>query len=201
MNLHGNAALTVSQRRQVKRLFDSGGYTQRQLARRFGVSATTIGRWVKRDSPLDAKAPTRKKQVVTPQYEQAIIAYRQQSPHHGAIRIAVALQDEFAFAHRGTVALILKAHGLTGKRVARAKPAWKVPVGKHRLQMDIQQLPAIAGSRGFEYKISLIQLKLIQLKLIHLKTRWKYSEIHNNCASATVATVYQRALDNLPPFS
>ncbi len=79
-------------------------------------------------------------------------------------------------------------------------------MGKHRLQMDIQQLPAIAGSRGFEYKISLIHLKMIHLKMIHLKmihlkTRWKYWEIHNNCASATVATVYQRALDNLPPLS
>ncbi len=198
MNLHGNAALTVSQRRQVKHLFDSGGYTQRQLARRFGVWARTIGRWVKRDSPLEAKAPTRKKQVLTPQYEQAIIAYRQQSPHHGAIRIAVALQDEFAFAHRGTVALILKAHGLTRKKAPRRKPAWKsrkpawkIPVGKHRLQMDIQQLPAVQGGQGFEYNSS----------LIHLKTRWKYSEIHDDCCSATVAAVYQRALDNLPPFS
>jgi len=107
--------------------------------------------------PRHAKSRSSRPNTSKPSsYEQAIIAYRQHSPHHGAIRIAVALQDEFAFAHRGTVALILKAHGLTRKRVARAKPAWKIPVGKHRLQMDIQQLPAIAGSRGFEYKISLI---------------------------------------------
>jgi hypothetical protein len=57
--------------------------------------------------------------------------------------------------------------------------------------MDVQQLPVVKGGRGFEYKIS----------LIHLKTRWKYSEIHKNCTSQTVAAVYQRALDNLPPFS
>lgn len=191
MQLHANAALTISQRKQVKRLSESGQHSQAALSRRFSVHPTTINRWANRASPLDATAPARKKQVVTPEYEQAIIAYRQQNPHHGAIRIALALQEEFAFANRGTVALILKAHGLTRKRVARAKPAWKIPVGKHRLQMDIQQLPAVAGGRGFEYKIS----------LIHLKTRWKYSEIHDDCTSATVATVYQRALDNLPPFS
>jgi hypothetical protein len=140
---------------------------------------------------LDSKTATRDKRVVTPAYEQAVLEYRRQNPQHGAIRIALALQDQFAFAHRGTVALILKRHGLRRKATPRLKPAWKIPVGKHRLQMDIQQLPAIAGATGFEYKIS----------LIHLKTRWKYSEIHADCTSATVAGVYQRALDNLPPFS
>jgi transposase len=196
MKLHANAALTISQRKQVKGLATRGEHSQAQLARRFGVHPNTISRWAKRESPLDHKAPIRAKRVVTPQYEQAVIAYRIANPHHGAIRIALALQDEFAFAHRGTVALILKRHGLTRKRTPRPKPAWKIPVGKHRLQMDIQQLPAVQGGHDFEYKIS-----LIHLKLIHLKTRWKYSEIHDDCTSVTVAAVYQRALDNLPPFS
>jgi hypothetical protein len=59
------------------------------------------------------------------------------------------------------------------------------------LQGDIQQLTAIKGNQGFEYKIS----------FIHLKTRWKYSEIHADCKSETIARAYQRTLDNLPPFS
>lgn len=191
MHLHSNASLTVCQRRAAKRLFEGGGWTRAQLARKYGVSWKTVNRWVGRDSPLDRSAPVRAKRVVTPEYEAAVIAYRQAHPHHGPIRIALALQGEFSMAHRGTAALILKQHGLTPKKEARPKPQWKIPVGKHRLQMDIQQLPAVEGGHGFEYKIS----------LIHLKTRWKYSEIHVDCTSPTVAAVYQRALDTLPPFS
>lgn len=56
--------------------------------------------------------------------------------------------------------------------------------------MDIQQLPAIEADKGYEYKIS----------LIHLATRVKYSEIHTDSTSETVAAVFKRALDALPPF-
>jgi hypothetical protein len=78
---------------------------------------------------------------------------------------------------------------LTEKQT-RQKTKWKIPVGRHRLQCDVQQLPAIKGSQGFQYKVS----------FIHLKTRYKYSEIHPDQRSETIAGVYKRALDNLPPF-
>jgi transposase-like protein len=195
MQLHSNAALTIAQRQQVRQLFQSGQGSLAQLARRFSVSPRTIARWARRETPHDQKAPVRAKrvvtpQVVTPQYEAAVVAYRKQNPQHGAIRIALALQEEFPQAHRGTVAALLQKHRLTTRRLARPKTKWQIPVGRHRLQMDVQQLPAIEGSGGFEYKIS----------LIHLKTRWKYSEIHPDCQSQTVAGVYERALDTLPPF-
>lgn len=128
--------------------------------------------------------------MVTSDYRQAVIAYRQQHPTHGPIRIAVELQATYPQAHRGTAALILQQAGLAQK-CQRGKPKWQIPVGHHRLQCDVQELPAIQGSQGFEYKIS----------FIHLRTRWKYSEIHANQQSETIAGVYQRALDNLPPFS
>lgn len=63
-------------------------------------------------------------------------------------------------------------------------------MGRHRVQMDVQQLPTVAGGQGFEYKIS----------LIHLRTRMKYSEIHRQCTSRIVADVFERALLRLPPF-
>lgn len=55
--------------------------------------------------------------------------------------------------------------------------------------MDIQQLPAVRGGSGFEYKIS----------VIHMRTRIKYSEIHPDHFSETCADVLRRALDVLPP--
>lgn len=71
---------------------------------------------------------------------------------------------------------------LNRPEAAKDKQVQHLPTGKHRTQMNIQQLPAIAGNQGFEYKIS----------IIHLSTRIKYSEIHDNYESAAIAAVYQR---------
>jgi transposase len=191
MKQHANATLTVAKRKQVKLLFETEGLSKSELASRFGVHRRTIAKWVERDAPQDKPAPKRKKRIVTPEYEQAVIDYRKVNPTHGAIRIALALQAEFSFANRGTISIILQQQGLTRKTNPRPKTKWKIPVGRHRLQCDVQELPAIKGSSGFEYKIS----------FIHLKTRWKYSEIHSDCKTETVAKVYKRAMDNLPPFS
>ena len=61
---------------------------------------------------------------------------------------------------------------------------------RYRTQMDVQQLPAIKGGIGFEYKIS----------IIHLWTRIKYSAIHDNYQRETIADVFKRSMDVLPPF-
>ena len=191
MKQHGSATLTVAKRKQVKSLFETQQLSIAGLSRRFQVHRDTIRKWINRTSPIDKPSGERKKRVITPEYECAVIEYRKQNPTHGAIRIALALQSRFPFANRGTVAIILKKHGLTKKGQPRPKTKWRIPVGRHRLQCDIQELPAIKGNKGFEYKIS----------FIHLRTRWKYSEIHPDCQTETVAAVYQRALDSLPPFS
>jgi transposase len=115
MKQHANATLTVAQRIKVKLLFDNQGLSKSELARHFGVHRRTIAKWVNRDSPLDKTSETRKKQMVTPDYEQAVIEYRKANPTSGAIPIALALKEKFSSANRGTVALILKAQGLTKK--------------------------------------------------------------------------------------
>jgi len=190
MKLHANSALTIKQRRQVKQIFDNDKLPIVEIARRFSVSPQTVRRWIGRSDFQDRQIKRRAPRVVTSEYEAAVIEYRRQNPTHGAIRIAVALQAAFPFANRGTIAIILRREGLTQKKPPRPRTKWRIPVGRHRLQCDIQELPAIKGGTGFEYKIS----------FIHLRTRWKYSEIHLDCTTETVAAVYQRALDNLPPF-
>ena len=56
--------------------------------------------------------------------------------------------------------------------------------------MDVQFLTKLPATKGFSYKIS----------LIHLATRLKYSEIHDNQRSQTLAHVLERARQRLPPF-
>lgn len=189
--LHTNAALTIPQRIEVKRLFEIEKVSVSELSKRFCVGESTIRKWIKRNSPEDkSSVPHQKRKVVTDDYKQAVIEYRRLNPTHGAKRIAFELKSQYASANRGTVAIILQQNALT-KKSQRVKTKWKIPVGKHRLQCDVQQLPAVKGGEGFEYKIS----------FIHLKTRYKYSEIHFDQKSETIAGVYKRALDNLPPFS
>lgn len=190
MRLHAKAALTVKQRQQVKQLYEQGERVK-TLADRFGVHERTIRRWINRDSPLDrSSAPKQPRRIVTPAYRDAVLAYRQANPTHGPIRIANALKPSFAFANRNSVQRILQAEKVSQSTAKSKKPKWSIPVGQHRVQMDIQQLPAITGQQGYEYKIS----------LIHLNTRVKYSEIHADSSSETVAGVFRRSLDALPPF-
>ena len=56
--------------------------------------------------------------------------------------------------------------------------------------MDWQQLPAIKGNKGFAFKIS----------IIHMSTRIKYSEIHHDYSTRTLAHFLKRAVQRLPPF-
>jgi hypothetical protein len=184
--------LTIKQRQTVKQLHDEQGISIRQLAQRFEVNPTTIQRWIKRESPLDrSTAPVKRRSVITEEYLAAVINYRKEHLKHGPIRIAQELSGRFPWANRGTVLKILQQENLTRPAQKKKVTVKPIPVGHHRIQMDIQQLPAVKGEKGFEYKIS----------AIHLRTRLKYSEIHPDRKSKTVAGVLKRALDLLPPFS
>jgi len=192
MKLHANAALSAKQREEVRRLHTHQGVSVRKLAHRFAVNPTTIQRWVGRPSPLDlSTAPLHPRTSVTPRYRRAVLEYRSRNPHHGPVRIAVELRGAFPQANRGTVLRILQGEGLTRPKPPAARHAQPIPVGFHRIQMDVQQLPAVQGGKGFAYKVS----------AIHLRTRLKYSEIHPRATSRVVAGVLKRALDRLPPFS
>ena len=192
MKIHRNAALTAHQRLEVRRLYATGQHSYRHLAIQFATTVKTIAKWAKRAHPQDSSsAPKQPHRRVSEAYRQAVIAYRKAHPTHGPIRIEYELRadhGQFAFS---TVRLILKQAALNGTPKAKRGKPEGLPVGRHRTQMDVQQLPAIEGNSGFEYKIS----------IIHLSTRIKYSEIHDNYNSATIAGVFQRSFDQLPPFS
>lgn len=194
MKLHQNASLTLKQRQQVKDLYASGQYSQQELAQKFGTTRKTIAKWANRPDIHDASsAPKQPHRSISTEFEQAVKAYREGplTRHHGKVRIAEALKATYPCSNASNVHLVLKKLKLSRPKLRKAKGNTHIPVGRHRTQMDVQQLPAVEGDKGFEYKIS----------IIHLSTRVKYSEIHDNCESKTIAGVYQRAFDHLPPFS
>lgn len=190
MKIHANATLTIRQRQEIRCLY-LGGASIRDLAQEFHVSTKTVMRWAHRDDPHDRPcAPRKPRTTITPEYRQAVLDYRAQHPEQGPIRIAWALEERFPQAHRGTVLRILQDAKLTQRAERKPKEPNPLPVGRHRIQLDLQQLPAIEGGSGFEFKLT----------AIHLRTRLKYSEIHPDHRSKTVAGFVRRALDRLPPF-
>jgi transposase len=196
MKTHNNARLTPLQRRRVRELYRAGGHTQAALADMFGTTPQTIAKWARRDHDTDAPGGPRKRRqpTITPAFAEAVRAYRAgpATSHHGKVRIAHELRREHACSNPSNVYRVLRQLGMANPaRPPRKRDGAHVPVGKHRTQMDIQQLPAVGGGQGFEYKIT----------IIHLSTRTKYSEIHGDSLSPTIAGVFQRALENLPPFS
>lgn len=191
MRLHKNASLTIRQRMEVKRLHEEEGFSLRKLAVRFRVNLSTIQRWVHRASPLDlSSTPNRKRQGLTIAQQEALQHYRKEHPEAGPITIATQLAPTHGAMHPITIYRFLKSKNLI-KPVKKKPPVIRpLTVGKHRIQMDIQQLPAIEGGEKFEYKLS----------AIHLATRMKYSEIHANISSEGVVTFLRKALAHMPPF-
>lgn len=191
MKLHANAALTLKQREEVKKLHKEG-LSYREIAERFGVNLSTIVRWIHRDSPLDlSSAPKKRRSALDNKQKEAILEYRKENPDAGARTIATVLAEEYGAMSHATISRFLREKRLTAppQRKER-KEREPLKVGKHRLQMDIQRLPAIRGGEKFEYKIT----------IIHMATRMKYSEIHPSVTSETVAQAVRNALSHMPPF-
>jgi hypothetical protein len=114
MPIHRNAKLTVAQPKEVKRLYHQEKVPVKKLMHIYQVSEQTIRKWLKRDSPQDKSSrPNKVSQVITAPYKQAVLAYREQYPSHGPIRIAHELKSTYSFAHRGTVLCILQEAKLT----------------------------------------------------------------------------------------
>jgi transposase InsO family protein len=194
MKLHANAKLTVHQRVRVRREHWEQGVSQRVLATRYGVNRTTIQRWVHRADPHDRPPGPRRDAAEADDPDDALagaIAHRQAHPHYGTLRIVQERRRRgLASPTATTLWRKLRRRGLVGPRPRRPRTRRPIPTGRHRVQMDCQQLPAVAGDKGFAYKIA----------VIHTRTRCKYSEIHDNRRSGTVAGVLRRAVGKLPPF-
>jgi transposase len=190
MHDHPKAALTSVQCARVQHLHRAG-MSQSALARQFGVHRRTIQRWIARPDTADRTGGPRThgRRVVTDVARDAVIAERQAHPRHGPKRRAQDRRPRVPTANTATVWRILHAAGLT-QRPPKKRQRRPIPVGRHRVQLDIQELLAIRGSRGREDTI----------RLIHLRTRMKYAEIHPPGASRRIAGVLRRAIGRLPPF-
>jgi len=191
MKYHANATLTVHQRRSMRKEFQEGASIV-TLAARYHVTTKTVQKWVHRDDPADrSSAPRRRRSKRPPGLKRAVKEHKRLNPDRGTRSIADHLRRYFPGLTRSRVRHILKTADSNEDKPSKEKRKPNpLPVGRHRAQMDIQKLPVVQDESCFEYKVS----------VIHLSTRNKYSEIHDNHKSKTVADVLVRALDRLPPI-
>ncbi len=191
MKYHKNARLTVLQRLDMRKEFEEGK-SLTQLARSYHVSTKAVQKWVHRDDPTDrSSAPHHRRSKRGGGLKNAVKHCKEDHPRWGYRRIAHRLGKHYPGLTPDRVRHILKAsHQQQAKPKKKRRVRKPLPVGRHRVQMDIQQLPAVRGGSGYEYKIS----------VIHMRTRMKHSEIHPDYSSEIVADVIIRALDRLPPF-
>ena len=81
MNLHKNVALTISQRKQIQRLYATGQFSYPKLRTQFNTTVATIRKWVKRHDCHDhSSAPKKHHRRVNDAYQQAVVDYRMPIP-------------------------------------------------------------------------------------------------------------------------
>jgi transposase-like protein len=108
--LHGSARTTEAVRRAIQLRQES----VRALARRFGVSPTTVQKWRKRETTADARMGPKdaRSTVLTPEEEAAVVAFRRHTllPLDDCL---YALQPTIPRLTRSALHRCLERHGIS----------------------------------------------------------------------------------------
>ena len=108
--LHGSATTTEAVRRAIQRSQES----VRALARRYGISPTTVQKWRKRETTADAPMGPKKARssVLTPEEEAIIVAFRRHTlrPLDDCL---YALQPTIPHLTRSSLHRCLERHGIS----------------------------------------------------------------------------------------
>src|SRR5215216_5934905 len=108
--LHGSATTTEAVRRAIQLRQES----VRALARRYGVSPTTVQKWRKRSTTADAKMGPKeaRKAVLTPEEEAIAVAFRRHTllPLDDCL---YALQPTIPHLRRSSLHRCLERHGIS----------------------------------------------------------------------------------------
>lgn len=127
----------MSQRVAMMQDYEQGGYSTAALARRYGLSRRTAGKWIERFEAeqwtgLQDRSRARHTQAHAfgPEVEEQVVALKKQWPHWGAPKIRHKLLEligEEACPGESTVGNVLRRNGLTHKMKARRMRAPPAP--------------------------------------------------------------------------
>ena len=185
--LHGSATTTEA----VRRAIQAGQASVRALARRHGISPTTVQKWRKRtstaDAPMGPKHP--RSTVLTPAEEAVVVAFRRHTllPLDDCL---YALQPTLPRLTRSSLHRCLQRHGVArlpetdGERPKRSR--FKAyPIGY--VHVDIAEVHTEAG-------------RLYLFVAVDRTSKLAYAELHER-ATRRVAADFLRALVAAVPYT
>jgi transposase InsO family protein len=131
-NMPWSARNTMSLREEFVSLARQEGVNRRELCRRFGISATTGYKWLRRHVQAgtqglidESRRPKASPSITDPELEKAVVALRREHPAWGGRKIARRLLDlEVGVIAPSTVTAVLHRHGLISAGATQAAQAW-----------------------------------------------------------------------------
>lgn len=183
--LHGCATTTEA----VRRAIHASQASVRALARRYGISATTVQKWRKRaataDAPMGPKRP--RSTVLTPAEEAVVVAFRRHTllPLDDCL---YALQPTIPRLRRSTLHRCLQRHGIARLPDASASPKRgrfrPYPIGY--FHVDIAEVHTEEG-------------RLHLFVAVDRTSKFAYAELHER-ATRRVAADFLEALVAAVPY-
>ena len=152
--LHGSATTTEAGRRAIQ----ASEGSVRALARRHGISPTTVQKWRKRETTADARMGPKQARstVLTPEEEAAVVAFRRHTLLPLDDRL-YGLQPTIPHLTRSALHRCLQRHG-------------------------ISRLPEIEGDKPAERRFASYPIGYVHIDLAEVSTAWERRSQGASCA-------------------
>ena len=192
IRLHKNAATTPA----IRKFIQESDLSERKLAKKFGISRTTVRRWKKRDSVEDrSHRPHRMKTTLTPEQETIVVELRK--------TLLLSLDDllnvvrEFINpkVSRSGLDRCLRRHGVSNLKDLVPKDEKGEPKKKNfkdyepgYVHVDVKYLPKMPDETSRKYLFVGIDRA----------TRWIYLEILPEKSASNASDFLKRFIDKVP---
>lgn len=113
ISLHKSARTTPATRTEIKKLYFDEGVKTSEISKRFGVSQTTIYKWIKRESNQDLKMGTKTPNTVLNKFEEQIVCSVRKNLLLSLDDLYVTLKDQIPKLSRSNLHRCLQRHGLS----------------------------------------------------------------------------------------
>ena len=111
--LHPRARTTPATRAEIKELYFKKGVKTSEISKRFGVSQTTIYKWIKRESNQDLKMGTKTPNTVLSKFEEQVICSVRKNLLLSLDDLYITLKDQIPSLSRSNLHRCLQRHGLS----------------------------------------------------------------------------------------
>ena len=192
ISIHKNATTTPA----VRKMIQESDLSERKLAKKFGISRSTVRRWKKRDSVEDkSHRPHRMRTTLTPEQEIIVVELRK--------TLLLPLDDLLAVVRefinpklsRSALDRCLRCHGVSNLKELVPQDEKNEPKKKTfkdyepgYVHVDVKYLPQMPDEKSRKYLFVAIDRA----------SRWVYFEIFAEKSASNAASFLKRLIDKAP---